>query len=131
MKYNKENCSLKINLLKEKVKSGETQNFDWRIKQLNKIDNLIDNHKFEIINALKLDLGKSKIEALAEILLVKEEISLVKRKLRSWMRPKIINTPIYLLPLSSKIIFEPIGCVLILGPYNYPLLNIHQRFKNI
>ncbi len=131
MKYNKENFNLKINLLKEKVTSGETQTFNWRIEQLNKINNLLDKYKFEIINVLNLDLGKSKIEALAEILLVKEEISLVKRKLRSWMRPKIINTPIYLLPLSSKVIFEPIGCVLILGPYNYPLLYILKPLVNI
>ena len=70
MKYNKANFTLKINLLKEKVSSGETQGFSWRIAQLNKIDNLLDKYKFEIINALNLDLGKSKIEALAEILLV-------------------------------------------------------------
>ena len=131
MKYNKENFTSKINLLKEKVNSGETQKFNWRIEQLNKIDNLLNKYKFEIINALNLDLGKSKIEALAEILLVKEEISLVKRELRSWMRPKIVNTPIYLLPLSSKVIFEPIGCVLILGPYNYPLLYILKPLVNI
>ena len=131
MKYNKENFTSKINLLKEKVNSGETQKFNWRIEQLNKIDNLLDKYKFEIINALNLDLGKSKIEALAEILLVKEEISLVKKELRSWMRPKIVNTPIYLLPLSSKVIFEPIGCVLILGPYNYPLLYILKPLVNI
>ena len=124
MKYNKANSNLKINLLKEKVNSGETQKFNWRIEQLNKIDNFLDKYKFEIINALNLDLGKSKIEALAEILLVKEEILLVKRKLRSWMRPKIFNTPIYLLPLTSKVIFEPIGCVLILGPYNLSLIHI-------
>ena len=121
MKYNKETFNLKLDLLKGKVNSGETRNFNWRIEQLNKINNLLNKYKFEIINSLNLDLGKSKIEALSEILLVKEEISLVKQKLRSWMRPKIINSPIYLLPLTSKVIFEPIGCVLVLGPYNYPL----------
>ena len=131
MKYNKENLNSKINLLKEKVYSGETQKFSWRIEQLNKIDNLLDKFKFEIINALNLDLGKSKIEALAEILLVKEEISLVKNKLRLWMRPKKCNTPFYLFPSSSQVIFEPIGCVLILGPYNYPLLYILKPLVNI
>jgi len=131
MKYDKENFNLKINLLKEKVNSGETRNFNWRIEQINKIDNLLDKYKSEIINSLNLDLGKSKIEALSEILLVKEEISLVKKKLRFWMMPKIINAPIYLFPLSSKVIFEPIGCVLVLGPYNYPLLYILKPLVNI
>ena len=131
MKYNRETFNLKLDLLKGKVNSGETRNFNWRIEQLNKINNLLNKYKFEIINSLNLDLGKSKIEALSEILLVKEEISLVKQKLRSWMRPKIINSPIYLLPLTSKVIFEPIGCVLVLGPYNYPLLYILKPLVNI
>ena len=131
MKYNRENFSVKINLLKGKVSSGETRNFNWRIEQLNKINNLLDKYKSEILNSLKLDLGKSKIEGLSEILLIKEEISLVKKNLRSWMRPQIISAPIYLFPLSSKVIFEPIGCVLVLGPYNYPLLYILKPLVNI
>jgi len=128
---NKESFSILIESLKQKVSSGETQSFNWRIEQLSKIENLINKYRSEIIKSLSLDLGKSKIEALSEILLVKEEISLVKSKLKLWMRPRIINTPIYLLPSSSKIIFEPIGCVLILGPYNYPLLYILKPLVNI
>ncbi len=131
MKANKEPLNIIINTLKQKVTSGETNTFKWRIEQLNKIETLLDKYKIEIINCLNLDLSKSKIEALSEILLIKEEILLVKRKLRSWMRPKFINMPIYLLPSSSKVIFEPIGCVLILGPYNYPLLYILKPLVNI
>tara|TARA_Y100000589_G_scaffold7954_1_gene6773 strand:- start:223 stop:1614 length:1392 start_codon:yes stop_codon:yes gene_type:complete len=131
MKYNKENFNLNFRLLKEKVTSGETRNFNWRIEQLSKIDNLLNKYNSEIINSLNLDLGKSKIEALSEVLLIKEEISLVKKKLRFWMRPKMINTPIYLLPISAKVIYEPIGCVLVLGPYNYPLLYILKPLVNI
>ena len=43
----------------------------------------------------------------------------------------MINTPIYLFPLSAKVIYEPIGCVLVLGPYNYPLLYILKPLVNI
>ena len=131
MKDFKEQFNIRINILRKKVTSGETQKYSWRIDQLNKINNLLDKHKIEIINSLNLDLGKSKIEALSEILLVKEEISLVKNKLRLWMRPKKCNTPFYLFPSSSQVIFEPIGCVLILGPYNYPLLYILKPLVNI
>ena len=131
MKDNKESLKIVIDSLKEKVSSGATLNYNWRIEQINKIDNLLDKYKVEIIKSLNLDLGKSKIEALSEILLIKEEISLVKSKLKLWMKPKIINTPIYLFPSSSKVIFEPIGCVLILGPYNYPLLYILKPLVNI
>jgi len=120
-----------IENLKSKVITGQTESIKWRINQINKVSQLLDENKKEIIKALFIDLGKSEIEALSEILLIKEEISLVKRNLRLWMRPKKVRTPIYLFPSFSKVIYEPLGCVLILGPYNYPLLYLFKPLVNI
>ena len=131
MKDDKFSISSSIKNLKKTVILGHTISIDSRIKNINIIENLIDNNKLEIINSLYSDLGKSKVEALSEILLVKQEISLVKNKLRSWMMPKNINPPFYYFPSSSKILFEPLGCVLILGPYNYPFLYIFKPLVNI
>ena len=117
--------------LKNTVLSGETANIKWRIKQINKVSKLLDENKKEIIKSLFTDLGKSEIEGFSEIILVKEEILLIKKRLNYWMRPKKINTPFYLFPSSSKVIYEPLGCVLILGPYNYPLLYILKPLVNI
>ena len=131
MKDDKFSISAAIKNLKKTVILGHTISIDSRIRNINIIENLIDNNKLEIINSLYSDLGKSKIEALSEILLVKQEISLVKNKLRLWMRPKNINPPFYYFPSSSKILFEPLGCVLVLGPYNYPFLYIFKPLVNI
>tara|TARA_B100000965_G_scaffold74388_1_gene58773 strand:- start:68 stop:1459 length:1392 start_codon:yes stop_codon:yes gene_type:complete len=131
MNETKDSLKITIEKLKNTVTSGQTSTFEWRIKQINKVNKLLDENKTAIINNLYLDLGKSKIEALAEILLIKEEINLVKRNLRSWMRAKSFKTPFYLFPSSSKVIFEPLGCVLILGPYNYPLLYILKPLINV
>ncbi len=120
-----------IDELKNKVITGQTESISWRIKQINKVSELLDENKKEIIKALFLDLGKSEIEALSEILLVKEEISLIKKNLRSWMRPQRVLTPIYFFPSFSKVTYEPLGCVLILGPYNYPLLYLLKPLVNI
>ena len=117
--------------LKNTVLSGQTEDINWRIKQINTVSKLLDENKREIIQSIFIDLGKSKIEGLSEILLIKEEISLIKKKLNSWMRPKRIETPFYLYPSSSKIVYEPLGCVLILGPYNYPLLYLLKPLVNI
>ena len=117
--------------LKNTVLSGETANIKWRIKQINKVSKLLDENKKEIIKSLFTDLGKSEIEGFSEIILVKEEILLIKKRLNYWMRPKKINTPFYLFPSSSKVIYEPLGCVLILGPYNYPLLYVLKPLVNI
>ena len=120
-----------IDELKNKVITGQTESMRWRIDQISKVSQLLDENKKEIIKALFLDLGKSEIEALSEILLIKEEIYLIKRHLRSWMRPRRVLTPIYLFPSFSKITYEPLGCVLILGPYNYPLLYLFKPLVNI
>ena len=117
--------------LKNTVLVGKTENIKWRLKQINKVSQLLDENKKEIIKSLFIDLGKSEIESLSEILLIKEEISLIKKKLNSWIRPKKIDTPFYLFPSSSKVIYEPLGCVLILGPYNYPLLYVLKPLVNI
>ena len=131
MNLDKNTINIYIKRLKETVTSGKTSTLKWRIEQLNKVNQLLDENKSQIINALYSDLGKSKIEALSEILLIKEEITLVRKNLKSWMRAKKINTPFYLFPSSSKVVFEPLGCILILGPYNYPLLYIFKPLVNI
>ncbi|ABB49398.1 putative aldehyde dehydrogenase [Prochlorococcus marinus str. MIT 9312] len=120
-----------INKLKNTVLSGKTEDIKWRIKQINIVSKLLDENKKEIIKSLFIDLGKSEIEGMSEILLVKEEISLIKKRLNSWMRPKKVDTPFYLFPSSSKVIHEPLGCVLILSPYNYPLLYVLKPLVNI
>ena len=74
-----------IDILKNKVISGETTNIKWRIQQIGKVTQLLEENKKEIIKALFIDLGKSEIEALSEILLVQEEISLIKKNLKSWI----------------------------------------------
>ena len=117
--------------LKNTVLTGKTEDIKWRINQINKVSTLLEENKKEIIKSLFIDLGKSEIEGLSEILLVKEEISLIKKRLNSWMRPKKINTPFYLFPSTSRVIHEPLGCVLILGPYNYPLLYVLKPLVNI
>ncbi len=120
-----------INKLKNTVLTGKTEDIKWRIKHINIVSKLLDENKKKIIKSLFVDLGKSEIEGLSEILLVKEEISLIKKKLNYWMLPKKIDTPFYLFPSSSKVIYEPLGCVLIIGPYNYPLLYVLKPLINI
>ena len=67
--------------LKNTVLTGKTENLKWRINQINKVSKLLEENKKDIIKSLFIDLGKSEIEGLSEILLVKEEISLVKLKI--------------------------------------------------
>ena len=100
--------------------SGETRKERWRRKQLNALTNLLENHQQEILNALSKDLRKPPTEAFFEIIAVKQEIKIAQKKLSKWMQTKQINVPISLRPAKAYVQPDPLGCILIIGPWNYP-----------
>ncbi|GAA2808377.1 aldehyde dehydrogenase family protein [Crossiella cryophila] len=79
-------------------------------------------HSTEFEQALHSDLRKSPVEAqLAEIGSSIAEIDHTLRRLRGWMRPSRVRTPMSLFPATARIVPEPLGVVLIIAPWNYPL----------
>lgn len=101
--------------------SGHTKSYKFRIEQLKNLKIAIKKHEKEIIEALHIDLHKPTFEAFtAEVGVLYEEINYVIKNLRKWMRPKRVGTPIILEASRSKVISEPLGVVLVLGPWNYP-----------
>jgi aldehyde dehydrogenase (NAD+) len=37
------------------------------------------------------------------------------------MKDKVVDTPMTVGPAKSRIVYEPLGCVLIIGSWNYPI----------
>lgn len=102
--------------------SGQTRPYHFRLQQLRKLKAAVQAHEDEILEALHLDLHKPKFEAYSsEVGFLYEEINIAIKHLRKWMRPKHVRTPLVLQPSKSRIISEPLGVVLIIGPWNYPL----------
>jgi aldehyde dehydrogenase (NAD+) len=52
--------------------------------------------------------------------MVISELNTALRKIKSWMRPEKVRTNLLNLPSSSRILREPLGVLLIIGPWNYP-----------
>lgn len=103
-------------------RSGSTRPLKFRIDALERLESLLTENKDSICDALFADLHKPKQETLiSEVAVLLEEIRLTKRNLRSWMKPERRWTPLTLLPARSRTYFEPLGVVLIIGPWNYPL----------
>ena len=101
---------------------GCTKNLDYRRKQLSGLALFLKECETEIEQALYEDLHKSPIEAFAtEINLVAAEIKLNLKKLSAWTKPKKVPTPLGTKPGTSLIYPEPLGLVLIIAPWNYPL----------
>lgn len=99
-----------------------TADLNFRIENLKKLKTAIQFYEERITDALWLDLHKSKEEAyLTEISMVTEEIDIHLKNVKSWAVPKKVKTPIHLFPSSSQIQYQPLGNVLIIAPWNYPL----------
>jgi aldehyde dehydrogenase (NAD+) len=99
----------------------QSKDLSYRLEQLGKLKSVILKNRKKIENALWEDLHKSPEESyLTEISIVLSEINLHLKHLKKWAKTKKVLTPLYLLPSSSKIIYEPLGVSLIIAPWNYP-----------
>ncbi|RIX60400.1 aldehyde dehydrogenase [Paenibacillus nanensis] len=103
-------------------RQGKTANAAFRIEQLHKLRRAIIRYERELLDALRKDLRKSEMEAYSsELGFVRSSITYQAKHLKKWMKPRKVRTPIYLAGARSRIIPEPYGTVLIVGPYNYPV----------
>lgn len=81
------------------------------------------HHESALLEALHKDLGKSEPEArLTEFFPIRKEIQYVRKHLSDWMRPDRRATPVQLLGTRSEIVLQPKGVVLVIAPWNFPLL---------
>lgn len=104
-------------------KTGTTKPAAFRIAMLEQLEQRIREHEQELTDALYKDLRKHPQEVyMTELGGLYEEIKEQKKNLRAWMKPKSVPTPLFLFPASSKIYPEPLGNVLIITPWNYPVL---------
>ena len=106
--------------MRQLVVGGTTRPLQWRLEQLDRLDAALGAHSDAVLEALAKDLGKPDVEAYFEVVAVRQEISLCRRQLRRWIAPKKVSVPLSQRPGRAEVIAEPLGCVLIIGPWNYP-----------
>ncbi|WP_367270015.1 aldehyde dehydrogenase family protein [uncultured Anaerococcus sp.] len=112
-----------VDLQREYFYSGETKTLDFRLRNLQKLRDLLITFEDNILMALSKDLGKSNFEAYAsELTMAYEEIKLATENLSEWMEPIAEKTPLMAMPAKSYTLFEPMGVTLIISPWNYPFL---------
>jgi aldehyde dehydrogenase (NAD+) len=68
------------------------------------------------------DLGKPELEGwLTDIAAVRRDIEGVRRQVASWAAPRRVAVPWTLWPGRAEVVPEPLGAVLVIGPWNYPV----------
>lgn len=102
--------------------SGRTKPLSWRRSQLRALRRLLTEQRLPLEEALKADLGKSPVEAhTTEIGFVVNEIDHTLKHLAAWLRPRRVPVPVFLAPAKARLVREPLGTVLIIAPWNYPV----------
>ena len=108
--------------LQATFETGKTRSLDWRLRQLDALRRLLNEQADTLQAALYEDLGKCKTESwLAEIGFLLSDIKHTKAHLKRWMKPRKVSTPLLAQPGKSYQIAEPLGCILVIGAWNYPL----------
>ena len=102
--------------------SGRTRPVEWRKEQLRALDRLLVESEAELLEALRLDLGKPALEGfITDIAFVRAEIAETLRHLDRWLQPTRAKVPVKQQPGTARIHRDPLGVVLIIGPWNYPI----------
>ena len=102
--------------------TGTTRDISFRKQQLRALQSALQKWEKPLCDALWTDLHKSYEEAfMTEIGLVFGEISDALKHVGKWARRRKRPTPLTGMPSSSYIIREPLGCTLIVSPWNYPV----------
>lgn len=101
---------------------GTTRNFEARKANLEKLRDLIANNEKEFCEAVQADFGKPYFESFStEIYTVLHEIDYHLKNLKKWMEPETVGSSIVTFPSRNKIYKQPLGTVLIIGAWNYPI----------
>ena len=96
---------------------------DHRRQQLGLLKALLIEHKDELAAAINADFtARSADETMfAEILPCIQYTNYTLKRLRGWMKPGKRSVGLFFLPASAQVVYQPLGVVGIIVPFNYPL----------
>ncbi len=103
--------------------SGRTIPVSFRQEQLHKLKRSLLAHEKDLNEALQKDLGKSRMESyMCEVGLTLSELTWMQKHLSSLSAKKRVPTPLAQFAARSFRSPSPYGTVLIMSPWNYPVL---------
>jgi beta-apo-4'-carotenal oxygenase len=112
-----------VNLVQTTYRSHKTKPLSYRLTQLRKLYWAIVDCEAELLEACRIDLGKPALETyMGEIDWCKNDIVFVTKNLAGWVKDeKPQDMPLMNSLMNPRIRKEPLGAVLVIGAYNFPV----------
>lgn len=113
-----------INRLRTTFRSGKTLDLDYRLDQLRNLAYMLRDNEDAIRQAIFADLKRPDFESMAaEFGLQWGEFNYVIKNLPKWVKDtKVKGTSMAYWNSSPRIRSRPLGTVLVITPWNYPLI---------
>lgn len=124
MSYTNEDIKKIVEDQRAYFNTNETLDIKFRIEQLKKLKKAVLDNEEMLENALKEDLGRSKVEAyLCDIGPIIVEINETIHGLKKWARPERHCSGLMCFPSTKTKVYKmPYGVTLIISPFNFPIL---------
>jgi coniferyl-aldehyde dehydrogenase len=97
--------------------------FAQRMADLAKLKNAVLARRKEFALSVNSDFGRraARETAIMEIVPIVQGIDYLRHNLKRWMRPQRRGVPLHARPGSAHVLYQPLGVVGIVSPWNFPL----------
>ncbi len=102
-------------------KTQQSKSLAFRKMYLEKLKSLIISNEDMLYEAINKDFGKSKFDTFTtELSFILNDINYYIKNLKTLSKPKKVSTNLVNQLGNSKIYADPLGCILVIGAWNYP-----------
>jgi coniferyl-aldehyde dehydrogenase len=104
-------------------KANPMPSAEQRIQWLNALSELLSNEREALISAISQDFSNRSADEtlLAELMPSLQGIHYATKRIKKWMKPSRRHVGMAFQPAAAKVIYQPLGVVGVIVPWNYPL----------
>ncbi len=93
-----------------------------RVAEIIKIKEYVIDNREEVLTRIVQETGKSRVDGFtSEIFEIVDVIDVFAKLAPKFLKNKKVPTPLVLMGKKSEIWYEPLGTILVIPPWNYPL----------
>ncbi|AKX59439.1 coniferyl aldehyde dehydrogenase [Thiopseudomonas alkaliphila] len=108
---------------KKAFNADKMPTYEQRYQWLDQLYQLLFEHQGALINAISQDFSHRSADEtrLAELMPSLHGINYARRHLKHWLKPSKRKVGLAFQPAKAEVHYQPLGCVGIIVPWNYPL----------